>query len=38
VATGGQADLIASGSKYIREVDHLLTLTGLKLIYEKNRA
>ena len=37
VATGGQADLIASGSKYIREVDPLLTLTGLKLIYEKNR-
>src|SRR6476660_4422396 len=37
VATGGQADLIASGSKYIREVDPLLTLVGLKLIYEKNR-
>jgi type III pantothenate kinase len=37
VATGGQADLIASGSKYIREVDHLLTLVGLKLIYERNR-
>jgi type III pantothenate kinase len=37
VATGGQADLIASGSKYIREVDQLLTLVGLKLIYERNR-
>ncbi len=37
VATGGQADLIAAGSKYIREVDPLLTLIGLKLIYEKNR-
>ncbi len=37
VATGGQADLIASGSKYIREVDPLLTLVGLKLIYQKNR-
>ncbi|HXO19273.1 MAG TPA: type III pantothenate kinase [Thermoanaerobaculia bacterium] len=37
VATGGQADLIASGSKYIREVDPLLTLAGLKLIYDKNR-
>jgi len=37
VATGGQADLIAAGSKYIREVDPLLTLVGLKLIYEKNR-
>jgi type III pantothenate kinase len=38
VATGGQAELIASGSKYIREVDQLLTLSGLKLIYERNRA
>jgi type III pantothenate kinase len=37
VATGGQASLIASGSKYIREVDPDLTLTGLKLIYERNR-
>ncbi|HEX2642236.1 MAG TPA: type III pantothenate kinase [Thermoanaerobaculia bacterium] len=36
VATGGQADLIASGSKYIREVDQMLTLAGLKLIYERN--
>jgi type III pantothenate kinase len=38
VATGGQAPLIASGSKYIREVDPDLTLTGLKLIYERNRS
>jgi type III pantothenate kinase len=37
VATGGQADLIASGSKYIREVDQMLTLVGLKLIYDRNR-
>jgi type III pantothenate kinase len=37
VATGGQAPLIASGSKYIREVDPDLTLTGLKLVYERNR-
>ena len=37
VATGGQAPLIASGSKYIREVDPDLTLAGLKLIYERNR-
>ena len=37
VATGGQADLIASGSKHIREIDPLLTLRGLKLIYERNR-
>jgi type III pantothenate kinase len=37
VATGGQADLIASGSKFIRQVDPLLTLIGLKLIYDRNR-
>ncbi len=37
VATGGQADLIASGSRYIREVDPMLTLAGLKLIYDRNR-
>jgi type III pantothenate kinase len=37
VATGGQADLIAAGSKYIREVDSMLTLVGLKLIYDRNR-
>ena len=37
VATGGQAEMIASGSRYIQTVDPMLTLVGLKLIYEKNR-
>ena len=37
VATGGDAELIASGSKYIDEVDSGLTLVGLKLIYDRNR-
>jgi type III pantothenate kinase len=37
VATGGQAELIAAGSRYIREVDPRLTLRGLKLIYDRNR-
>jgi type III pantothenate kinase len=36
VATGGQAELIAAGSKYVQHVDPLLTLTGLKLLYERN--
>ncbi len=37
VATGGQAELIASGSAYIKKVDPLLTLRGLQIIYERNR-
>ena len=38
VATGGQAAMIAGGSRYIREVNDLITLIGLKLIHERNRA
>lgn len=37
VATGGEAELIASGSRHIDEVDAGLTLVGLKLIYDRNR-
>ncbi len=36
VATGGLASLMGGGSKYIREVDDLLTLEGLRIIYERN--
>ena len=38
VATGGQAELIASGSRFIRKTEPLLTMIGLKLIHERNRA
>ena len=36
VATGGLAKLIAEGSRYIGHVDGSLTLTGLRLLYERN--
>jgi type III pantothenate kinase len=36
VATGGLASLIGKGSKYIKHVDDLLTLDGLRLIWERN--
>jgi type III pantothenate kinase len=38
VATGGLAHLIARESKYISEVNDRLTLEGLRLIYDRNRA
>ena len=37
VATGGQAELVAKGSRHIKTVDQRLTLVGLKLVYERNR-
>jgi type III pantothenate kinase len=36
VATGGQARLLSSGSKYLQTVDEHLTLDGLRLIWERN--
>jgi len=37
IATGGQASLVARGAKQIQHVDEFLTLTGLRLIWEKNK-
>jgi len=38
VATGGLAHILAAESKYITEVNELLTLEGLRIVYESHRA
>lgn len=37
IATGGMSRLIASGTTAIDEIDGLLTLKGLRIIYERNQ-
>lgn len=38
VATGGLAKLIVEDSKYITDVDDMLTLDGLRIVFERNRS
>ena len=38
IATGGLAELVAAESETIEEVDQLLALIGLRLVYERNAA
>ena len=36
IATGGYARMISRESKTIDKIDHFLTLTGLRVLYERN--
>jgi type III pantothenate kinase len=38
VASGGLARMIAPDSRYIQEIDDMLTLDGLRILFERNRA
>jgi type III pantothenate kinase len=38
VATGGLARMIAADSRYIQEIDEMLTLDGLRILFERNRS
>jgi type III pantothenate kinase len=37
IATGGLAHMLHEDSKYITTIDNMLTLDGLRLLYERNR-
>jgi type III pantothenate kinase len=37
IATGGLARLIAEDSRFITEIDDMLTLDGLLILFERNR-
>jgi len=38
IACGGLAHMIAEGSRYITDIDDMLTLDGLVILFERNRA
>ena len=38
IGTGGLTPLLAEGSRYLKIVDPFLTLTGIRLVYERNLA
>jgi type III pantothenate kinase len=38
IATGGLARQIAEDSRYIKQIDDMLTLDGLRILFERNRS
>ena len=38
IATGGMATMLAKESKTIDKIDHFLTLSGLRVLYERNKS
>ncbi len=36
IATGGMAQFVAGGSRFLAEIDEALTLTGLRIVWERN--
>ncbi len=38
IASGGLAHMIAPDSRYIAEIDDMLTLDGLRILFDRNRA
>lgn len=38
IATGGLARMVAADSHYIKQIDDLLTLDGLRILFERNRS
>jgi type III pantothenate kinase len=38
IATGGLARMVSEDSEYISEIDELLTIDGLRILFERNRS
>jgi len=38
IATGGLARQISEDSRFIKQIDDMLTLDGLRILFERNRA
>ena len=37
IATGGLARMVAADSRFISEIDDMLTLDGMRILFERNR-